>query len=157
MGLFSHESRSCFETYFVLLSLSLRGWGLRFNCSHSSHRWHRQSDQRDQYLTQCLTTSCTQLPVRVPKCFFSVICSAISSARTSSLVYTFFSKNSRSEAGTLSKRWRRRMATFSSAALTPFPAEAGHPKRAKWLPPQQRAKLIEFSLPTKRSVCSRAG
>ena len=26
------------------------------------------------------------------------------------------------------------------------------PKRVKWLPPQQRGKLIEFSLPTKRSA-----
>src|SRR6202158_3593511 len=93
-----------------------------------------------------------------PRLFFNAICSAISSARPSSLVCTFFSKNSirfcfsstwrrgrsvawkaaapfsknsfcqrqntvgcspssshRSETGTLSKRWRRRMATFSSA------------------------------------------
>jgi len=67
------------------------------------------SDQRRTKSTTWSRKSCaTQLPVRVPQVFFfSAMCSAINSARTSSLVSTFFSKYSIRFCFSSTWRWGR--------------------------------------------------
>jgi hypothetical protein len=38
------------------------------------------------------------------------------------------------------------------AKIIEFYIPTGIPKRVKWIPPQQRGKVIEFSLPPKRTA-----